>query len=106
MSRIRDNGHIILRNRRFLYLARLYGYQCRRCGATELEIYNQGQYLECHHKQPKNQGGSNHPHNCMLVCSKCHRALHITMENYWIDTAAQQPFKYVRLYNQLGMLIL
>jgi predicted HNH restriction endonuclease len=106
VSQLRRNGHIILRDRRFLYLANLYGYQCRICKATELEIYDKGLYLECHHKQPLNQGGSNHPRNCMLVCSRCHQGIHRELENYWIEPSPYQPFKYVHLHNQLGMLIL
>ena len=33
--------------------------------------------LTVHHIKPKAHGGSNNPDNCILLCLRCHRELHM-----------------------------
>ena len=44
------------------------GNKCERCGATD--------FLTCHHIKPKSEGGSNHPRNLEMLCTKCNLKEH------------------------------
>ena len=44
------------------------GYRCALCDCT--------QYIQIHHVIPRGQGGSNHEHNLITLCSWCHAQAH------------------------------
>ena len=35
--------------------------------------------LEIHHRKPKSEGGTDHPHNLILICRECHQRHHGTL---------------------------
>lgn len=57
-----------LTNERRKAIYRRDGYRCALCDST--------QYLQIHHFIHRGQGGSNHPHNLICLCSKCHAQAH------------------------------
>lgn len=44
------------------------GWRCALCDSTK--------YLQIHHIIRRSQGGSNHPHNLIALCSDCHALAH------------------------------
>lgn len=44
------------------------GWRCALCDSTK--------YLQIHHIIKRSQGGSNHPHNLITLCSDCHALAH------------------------------
>ena len=44
------------------------GWRCALCDSTK--------YLQVHHIVKRSQGGSNHPHNLITLCSDCHALAH------------------------------
>lgn len=44
------------------------GWRCALCDSTK--------YLQIHHIVKRSQGGSNHPHNLICLCSDCHALAH------------------------------
>jgi len=44
------------------------GYRCALCDNT--------QYLQIHHAIPRGQGGTDHMHNLICLCSRCHAQCH------------------------------
>ena len=44
------------------------GYRCALCDST--------QTIQIHHCIPRGQGGSNHEHNLITLCSFCHSHVH------------------------------
>lgn len=50
-----------------------------RCGVCDSD-----RNLQIHHCIPRGQGGSNHPHNLITLCSDCHALAHGTDLRGWI----------------------
>ena len=46
------------------------GYRCALCDSS--------QYIQIHHCVPRGEGGSNHEHNLITLCSACHSHVHGT----------------------------
>lgn len=44
------------------------GYRCALCDSAR--------YIQIHHIIPRSQGGGNHPHNLIALCSDCHALAH------------------------------
>lgn len=44
------------------------GYRCALCDSAK--------YIQIHHIIPRSQGGGNHPHNLIALCSDCHALAH------------------------------
>lgn len=57
-----------LTNDRRKAIYRRDGYRCALCDST--------QYLQIHHYIARKNGGSNHPHNLICLCSACHAQAH------------------------------
>ena len=53
------------------------GYRCSLCDSTK--------YLQIHHCIPRGQGGSDHPHNLITLCSDCHAMAHGVNLRGWVD---------------------
>lgn len=46
--------------------------------------------LQIHHVEPRSQGGSNHPHNLITLCWRCHAVIHGTrLPDYGYMTAVE-----------------
>lgn len=44
------------------------GFRCALCDSAR--------YIQIHHIIPRSQGGGNHPHNLIALCSDCHALAH------------------------------
>ena len=53
------------------------GYRCALCDSTKT--------IQIHHLIKRSQGGSNHEHNLITLCSDCHAAAHGTLLQDWMD---------------------
>lgn len=70
------------------------GYQCQECGLR-------GQVLECDHKLPLAEGGTDDPSNLQTLCVACHfaktarenRVNHVEGQDEWERFARQTPFQ-------------
>jgi len=57
--------------RKFIYADR--DNECELCGASDTD---EDKTLEIHHRVPRKNGGTDHPHNLLLICTDCHRRHH------------------------------
>jgi len=53
------------------------GYRCALCDSDR--------YLQIHHYIKRSEGGSDHPHNLITLCSDCHALAHGTNLREWVD---------------------
>ena len=57
------------------------GWRCALCDSTK--------YLQIHHIIRRSQGGGNHPHNLIALCSDCHALAHGTNLRDWQDVTQE-----------------
>lgn len=57
-----------INNTRRKAIYRREGYRCALC--------DNARYIQIHHIIPRSQGGGNHPHNLIALCSDCHALAH------------------------------
>lgn len=59
------------------------GWRCALCDSTK--------YLQIHHIIQRSQGGSNHPHNLIALCSDCHALAHGMDLRGLVDVEMDRP---------------